>query len=108
MPIIWMDASPAYSSFFSTVEHLSDINDNAALMAFMQTDQSRNLFVNLVLAFIICHALWILLMAVPMMFTKEKTGLHDYLMKTRVFKKGNASIGTPLAIFGSDDGASAM
>jgi uncharacterized RDD family membrane protein YckC len=87
IPVILLMLSPSYSNFFDTLHHLHEVHDTHATVAYVRSPEGKVLMSRFWYAYSICILGDLFLNALPIIFTKEKTGLHDYLSKTRVYKK---------------------
>jgi uncharacterized RDD family membrane protein YckC len=86
LPFIGLSISPGYAHFVEILVHLQAAGGNAAA-SYIQTGGGHAMFVKLSICFFIYAVPGIILYWLPMIFTREKIGLHDFLTRTRVYKR---------------------
>ena len=86
LPFIGLTVSHDYAHFVETLLRLQAAGGTAAA-SYMHAAEGHALITKLWICFFIYAVPGIILYWLPMIFTREKTGLHDFMTRTRVYKK---------------------
>lgn len=87
LPLLFVAYSSEYLDVLRTVQQYSDAHDIQGMMNYLQSPEAAGILGRLKSMAAISGALGIGLIWLPIVFTKQKTGVHDHLTKTRVFKR---------------------
>jgi hypothetical protein len=87
LPLLFVAYSSEYLGVLQTIQQYSDARDMQGMMNYLRSPEAAGIVGRLKTMAAISGALGIGLVWLPIVFTKQKTGLHDHLTKTRVFKR---------------------
>ena len=87
VPMLFAVYSSDYLNVLRTIQQYSDAKDVQGMLAYLQGPEAGAILEHLRNMAAISGALGIGLVWLPIVFTKQKTGIHDHLTKTRVFKR---------------------
>ena len=87
LPMLFVNYSSDYQHVIQTTQQYLDAHDLQGLGTYLQAPEVQEISARFKKVSAFSGALEIALFWLPIVFTKQKTGLHDYLTKTRVFKR---------------------
>ena len=87
LPLLCITYSSDYSNMLQTIQQYNDAHDPQGVITYMQSPEVKDIYFLLMKVTGFSGLLGTFLFWLPIVFTKQKTGLHDYLTKTRVFKR---------------------
>jgi uncharacterized RDD family membrane protein YckC len=87
LPFTWLSMTGNYAVFLETYFHIDEMMGPGAHKLFLQTPESHRLLFPLAHAVIFYFAARIFLYVMPIALTDQKTGLHDWISKTRVYNR---------------------
>jgi uncharacterized RDD family membrane protein YckC len=87
LPTMYFSYTPEFIAMAETEMKYTESNDIPGLIAYLATPEAREINQKFGMLLGVVALLMTFLFWLPVAFTRQKTGLHDYLTKTRVFKR---------------------
>jgi uncharacterized RDD family membrane protein YckC len=87
VPLFFFFYSSDYFTVMQNIQQYSEANDMQGVTRYLQGPEVKETLIRMSKFGCVTGALGIALFWLPIVFTREKTGLHDYLTKTRVFRR---------------------
>lgn len=86
LPLLWIQVSPRFADFTVKMEKARETTDVLGFMQYMQSPEVVEVTSGMTIYFTIFGLSALLFYWLPILFTKERTGLHDIASDTRVFR----------------------
>jgi uncharacterized RDD family membrane protein YckC len=87
LPFIWFSLTPAYTDFLKTLQMLNNAADQRGVMDYLRSPDGHRVLVESYMFVMVYIAAGAVLLWLPSVVTRQKTGLHDFLTHTRVFRR---------------------